>query len=218
MRTQFSLRSLPAALIAAAAFLSAVPAAHATPVGHAAAIPPPPCVPQPVTNIFVDSGSYSPPTKSSPTPGTTFGWTWTTATPESVTSGHGLPLFASAAKTSGSYTVMVWSAGTFPYHSSSDPSQKGTVEVSMCNVPKTAHVDTTVTFQVAHTHRRGRVADIQVLRPGATTWVWLHTDVTTIYSTFAPKRIGTYELRARLRDKLAKASSQMSPVSKVKVS
>jgi plastocyanin len=217
MSTLFSLRSLWAALIAAATLAVVVPGAVAAPIRAAAVPPPPPCVAQAVASILVDAGSYSPATRSSPTPGTTFGWTWNTATPESVTSGHGLPLLASSAKTSGTYDVTIWSAGSFPYHSSTDLSQKGTVEVSMCNVPKTAHVNTTVTFQVAQTHRRGWVADIQVLRPGTTKWVWLHTDVTTIYSTFAPKRVGTYELRARLRDKLAKASSEMSPVSRVKV-
>jgi len=218
MRLLFSFRSLPAALAAAAALVLAVPAAHAAPLPRAASIPPRPCVPAILTSIFVDAGSYSPVTQSSPTPGTKFGWTWTTPTAESVTSDNGLPLLNSAAKTSGSYAFTLWSAGSFPYHSSTDSTQKGTIEVSMCNVPKSARKGTTVTFQVAHVHHPGWVADIEVLRPGATAWAWLHTDVTTIYSTFSPNRTGTYQLRARLRDKSLKVSSGFSPVSKVKVS
>lgn len=217
MQTLSLLRALRPAAVAVVAILAAAPAAQAQPLRQTAAIPPPPCIPAVVTNIFVDAGAYSPATQSSSTPGTAFGWVWNTSTAESVTSDK-LPLMNSAAKTSGSYSFTLWSAGSFPYHSSTFPTQKGTINVSMCNVPKSAHKGTTVTFQVAHVHHPGWVADIQVLRPGATAWAWLHTGVTTIYSTFSPNRTGTYQLRARLRDKSLKLSSGFSPVSKVKVS
>lgn len=205
------------AVVVASTLLAAVPAAQAAPLPRAAA-PFAPCVPQLEPAVIVFAGSYSPPTRTSPTPGTKIEWDWATASPESVTSDGGYPLLASAAKTSGTYTKAFWSAGSFAYHSSTDTTQKGTIDISMCNVPKSAHVGATVPFQVASVHHPGWVADIEVLRPGATKWAWLHTDVTTVDSSFAPKRTGTYQLRARLRDKVAKKASGFSPVSKVKVS
>lgn len=211
------LRRLPAAAVAASALLAAAPSAHAAPLRPAAA-PSPPCVAQIEPAVLVFAGSYSPATRTSPTPGSKIEWDWSTATPESVTSNNGFPLLKSAAKTSGTYSVTFWSAGTFAYHSSTDTTQKGVVEIGICNVPKSAHAGHTVTFQVASVHHAGWVADIEVLRPGAAKWAWLHTNVTTINSSFAPKRTGTYQLRARLRNKTAKKSSGFSPISKVKVS
>jgi hypothetical protein len=137
---------------------------------------------------------------------------------ESVTSTGGLPLMASQAKTAGAYSFRFWSAGSFPYHSSADPSQKGVINIGMCNVPKTAHVGHMVEFQPDSAHRRGWVADIEVLRPGAARWAWLRTNVTTIYASFTPKRAGTFRLRARLRDKLIKQFSAFSPISTIRVS
>jgi hypothetical protein len=66
--------------------------------------------------------------------------------------------------------------------------------------------------------RRGWVADIEVLRPAASKWAWLKTDVTTTFVTFTPARAGTYQLRARLRDKALKKSSGFSPASTLRVS
>jgi len=97
-------------------------------------------------------------------------------------------------------------------------SQKGSVQVKMCNIPKTAHVNAQTKFQVASAHKRGWVADIEVLRPGTSKWAWLKTDVTTTFVTFTPARTGTYQLRARLRDKALKKSSGFSPASTLRVS
>jgi hypothetical protein len=128
-----------------------------------------------------------------------------------------VPLLSSATKANGTYTFRFWSAGSFPYHSAADPSQQGVIQIGMCNVPKTAHAGKVVDFQVASAHRRGWVADVEVLRPGATRWAWLRTNVTTRFTSFTPKRTGTFELRGRLRDKLAKKSSGFSPISRIKV-
>jgi hypothetical protein len=37
-------------------------------------------------------------------------------------------------------------------------------------------------------------------------------------ASFTPKRIGTFQLRARLRDKRIKKASAFSPVSKIRIS
>jgi hypothetical protein len=79
-------------------------------------------------------------------------------------------------------------------------------------------VGTSISLQVASAHKIGWVADIQVLRPDDSKWTWLRTDVTTPMVRITPERIGTYEFRARLRDKAIKASSGLSPVSKMGVS
>ncbi len=181
--------------------------------------PPPPCVAQVVPVVLVNHGAYSPRTLTTVTPGSTVEWQWNTGgAAESVTSTGGLPLMASRAKTTGTYDFRFWSAGSYPYHSSADPSQKGVINIGMCNVPKTARVGHLVEFQVASAHRRGWVADVEVLRPGATKWAWLRTNVTTRFTSFTPKRAGTFRLRARLRDKLIKQFSAFSPISTIRVS
>ncbi len=209
----------PVAAIAAAA-LAIVPGALAAPARTAVVpqIPPPRCMPAVQTILWVDSGSYSPATRTVPTPGSTEEWEWSTGSPESVTTTGALPLLHSAAKTTGTYEFTFWSAGTYGYHSSADAAQKGVIAVSMCNVPKTAHAGSVVWLQAASAHRRGWVADIEVLRPGATKWVWLKTDVTTTMVSLTPERAGTYEFRARVRDKAIKTASGFSPISKMHVS
>lgn len=214
IRTWVSRLARAAAAIAVA--LVAVPTAVAAPM-PAPAIQPPPCVPQIVPTVLIMGGGFSPATLTTNTPGTTVHWQWNGAT-ASVTSTGGLPLLKSQVKSSGTYSFAFWSAGSFPYHSTANTSQKGVVQVKMCNVPKTAHVNTATTFQVASTHRRGWVADVEVLRPGASKWAWLKTDVTTTFVTFTPSRTGTYELRARLRDKAIRKASGFSPVSTLRVS
>jgi plastocyanin len=204
-----------AAAVTAAAIV-AVPAAVAAPVG-AHVIQPPPCVPQIVPTILVMAGGFSPATRTTSTPGTTVHWQWNGAS-ASVTSTGGLPLLKSQVKSSGTYSVTFWSAGSFAYHSAANTSQRGTVQVKMCNVPKTAHVNAATSFQVASAHHAGWVADVQVLRPGAAKWAWLKNDVTTTWVTFTPARKGTYQLRARLRDKAAKKASGFSPASTLRVS
>jgi hypothetical protein len=42
--------------------------------------------------------------------------------------------------------------------------------------------------------------------------------VTTTWVTFTPARKGTYQLRARLRDKAVKKASRFSPASTLRVS
>lgn len=209
---------LTAALVAAA--LATAPGAVGAAASGSASpqIPPPRCLPEVEPIVMVNAGSYSPATRTVPTPGSTIEWEWSTASPESVTTTDSLPLLHSMAKTSGTYSFRFWSAGTYPYHSSTDAAQKGTVAVSMCNVPKTAHTGSVVWLQTASAHRVGWVADIEVLRPGRTTWAWLKTDVTTTMVSLTPERVGTYEFRARVRDKALKKASAFSPISKMRVS
>jgi hypothetical protein len=205
------------AAIIAIGLLVAPPAVAAPARSPAPAILPPPCVAQIVPTILVMGGGFSPATRTTSTPGTTVHWQWNGAG-ASVTSTGGLPLLKSLVKSSGAYSFTFWSAGSFPYHSTVNTSQKGVVQVKMCNVPKAARVNAATSFQVASTHKRGWVADIEVLRPGTSKWAWLMTDVATTFVTFTPARTGTYQLRARLRDKAVKKASGFSPASTLRVS
>ena len=75
----------PVAAIAAAA-LAIVPGALAAPARTAVVpqIPPPRCMPAVQTILWVEpSGSYSPATRTVPTPGSTKEWEWSTGSPES---------------------------------------------------------------------------------------------------------------------------------------
>ena len=169
-------------------------------------------------DIVVLSGGFSPAARTVPTVGSKVTWQWGGGATASVTSNGGLPLLKSLVRSSGTYSFTFWSAGSFPYHSLANPSKKGVIQVKMCNVPKTAHVNTATTFRVASAHRRGWVADVEVLRPGTTKWAWLKTDVTTALVTFTPARAGTYQLRTRLRDRAIKKASGFSPVGTIRVS
>ena len=210
----------PVAAIAAAA-LAIVPGALAAPARTAVVpqIPPPRCMPAVQTILSVDSGSYGPATRTVPTPGSTEEWEWSTGSPESVTTTGALPLLHSAAKTTGTYEFTFWSAGTYGYHSSADAAPRRASSPSRCaTFPKTAHAGSVVWLQAASAHRRGWVADIEVLRPGATKWVWLKTNVTTTMVSLTPERAGTCSFRDRVRDKAIKTASGFSPISKMHVS
>jgi plastocyanin len=206
------------AVAVGAAALVIVPAAGAVPTRAQVHIPPPPCLPEVEHEIMVNTGSYSPSTMITHTPGSASEWDWVNSGTASVTTTGRLPMLHSRVKSAGTYSFTFWSAGTYAYHSSIDASQKGVVAVGICNVPKAARAGSVMWLQPASAHRPGWVADIEVLRPGATEWAWLRYDVATTVVSLRPERIGTYEFRARLRDKAIRAYSGFSPVSETRVS
>ena len=216
-RLMLSTEVLLAVAVGVAALMM-VPGAGAAPTRALARIPPPPCLPEVEQEIMVNTGSYYPSTMITHTPGSASEWEWVNAGTASVTTTGRLPMLHSKVKSTGTYSFTFWSAGTYAYHSSIDASQKGVVAVGMCNVPKTARAGSVVWLQPARAHRPGWVADIEVLRPGATQWAWLRYDVRTTIVSLTPERIGPYRFRARLRDKATNAYSGFSPVSKMRVS
>ncbi len=203
-------------MIATAAMLLIASTAAARPL--VASITPPPCVAPVQASIFVDAGSYSPAHRTGLVPGSQQPWTWNTGgVTESVTSTT-IPLFTSGAKSSGSYQFTFFAAGGFQYHSSTNANQKGSVSVSLCNVPATSHIGSTVPVQYASAHHTGWVSDVQIKRPGSTTWAWLGYGLTGQFTSFTPAKIGTYYVRARLRHTTNNAASGFSPAKAVKVS
>lgn len=197
---------------------AAVAVAHTTASAVAAAAPRP-CAATVPPGVTVQGGVYTPTTLSVSRPGSTVTWDFHggTANAASATSTN-LTLFDSHPKGTGSYRFTFWSAGSYLYHSTTNPSQKGTIAVKMCNVPATAHVNSTVYMQPASSHHTGWVADIEVKRPGSSSWSVLKSGVATTMASFVPTKKGTYSLRARLRNTTSSQASAYSPASTVKVS
>ncbi len=180
-------------------------------------IQPIPCRPEVKPDIWVMDGSYSPIHQTGLTPGSSQEWYWqTSGALESVTSTH-LPLFHSALKSGGIYSFEFFASGTYPYHSTNDSTQKGTVAIGLCDVRSTAAVGSTVWVQYASQHHSGWQSDIEVKRPGTSSWSWLAYGLTGTLTSFKPTRTGTYSLRARLRHTTDNKSSGFSPIKTVKV-
>src|SRR5579862_4847056 len=74
--------------------------------------------------VFVDPTSYDPATVTQKLDGTI---DWMFVASNSVTDSSTMDLFGTGVKSSGSYEFSFTQAGTFAYHSSSQPSVKGTV-------------------------------------------------------------------------------------------
>jgi hypothetical protein len=179
-------------------------------------VPPPPCVPPVPPAVTVQGGSYSPTPLNLARPGSTV--TWNFHSPAASATSTNIALFNSGVKGSGSYKFNFWSAGTYPYHSTTNAAQTGQITVKMCNVPATAKVGSTVYMQFASSHHTGWVADIEIRHPGTTTWTWLKQGLTTTSTTFVATKAGTYGLRARIRHTTNGQVSGLSPESLVKVS
>jgi hypothetical protein len=168
--------------------------------------------------VFVDAGSYYPEETTGGLPGVQVNWTWTTGEiPESVTS-MPLGLFDSGAMTMGNYSYSFESAGTFSYDSTVDASQVGTVAVSICDLPTSTTVGTTVYGEYAQAHQRGYVEDIKWRTPGATKWSWYARGQKGTEFSFAPDETGAYEFRARMREPSTHHVSGWSPTTTMTVS
>ena len=210
MRRYLALLPLTVGIACAAALT-----AHGT-ASAVTSVPPAPCAPIVPPSIQVMSGAYTPSTLGLTRPGSTV--TWNFFSPAASVTSTNMTLFNSGVKSSGTYKFDFWSAGTFTYDSSTNAAEKGKITVRMCNVPATAKVGSTVYMQPASSHRTDWVADIEVHRPGATSWTWLKYGVATTMTTFVPTVKGSYVLRARLRHTTNNQFSGFSPISIVKVS
>jgi plastocyanin len=190
-------------------------AAHST-ASAVATAPPAPCAAVIPPGVTVQGGAYSPTPLALARPGSTV--TWTFHSPAASVTSTNIALLNSGVKSSGTYKFNFWSAGTYPYHSTTNASQTGQITVKMCNVPATARVGSTVYMQPASSHHTGWVADIQIRRPGTSTWTWLKQGLTTTMTSFVPTKTGTYGVRARLRHTTNNQVSGLSPISVLKVS
>jgi len=147
---------------------------------------------------------------SAPTPGSvsiTMGscvrWSFIAGGQHSVSDSSGMGLFGSGPRSpAGEYGFCFDWAGTYSYQDAFN-AIPGTVKVPMTAKPKSGTVSTTfsITWANAPAPPDGFVFDVQIERPGSTTFASWMTGVTTVSSPFTPDAgAGTYRFRARLRN------------------
>ncbi|SRR6266511_291267 len=147
-------------------------------------------------------------------------WSFTGTSGHSATDRSGMGLFDSgihAAATSYSFAFV--GAATYPYWDTVSHFT-GTVQVGLVASPTKGGTQTAFVLTWASgALPAGYVADVQVQRPGSTTWSnWL-TGQTATSGTFTPDAgVGTYRFRARVRKTANGKASAYSPARAVNVS
>lgn len=143
---------------------------------------------------------------------------WNFKGPSRHTATAAMGLFNSGTKSaSTSYSFVFVAAGKYAYQCTLHPSQmKGTVAVPMRRSPSSGTTTTAFVLTWASSSPpAGHVVDVQVKRPGTTSFVNWKTNQTARQASFTPDAgAGTYAFRSRLRNtSTAKASSYSAPVS-----
>ncbi|HLK44303.1 MAG TPA: hypothetical protein VKV34_13255 [Thermoleophilia bacterium] len=200
MTKGLSFRVAISVLTATGLFVSSTAAANA--------VPPAPQI------VSVFSSSYDPVNVTQKLDGTI---EWVFLASNSVTDSSTMGLFNSGVKSSGQYEFSFTQAGTFAYHSSSQPSVKGTV---IWNVIRSRNDGAPGTYTVtwASAIRSGYVEDVEITRPGATTYSWLAFGTTAKSSTLDLGKAGRYWFRARMRKQANNGVSGFSPAVSIAIS
>jgi plastocyanin len=116
------------------------------------------------------------------------------------------------------YTKTFYFAGGFGYHCMHHPTLmtgRITVPLRVSGTPSTGY---TIRWSAALTTPSNRSFDLEVLRPGSTTWAYLRKNTTTRSMHYNPTRNGTYKLRARTDNRTLGVSSGWTPVRSVTIS
>jgi len=159
------------------------------------------------------ASGFSPKTLRTAGPGTTVHFTFFGPRTRDVTDTSALALFDSGTKTPGSsFEFLFSSAGTYSYRDSLQTAATGKVIVPVTATPTTGSTATTFTLTWASTApATGFVFDVQVLRPGAATYVDWQPGTTATSGTFVPDLgVGKYLFRARLRRTVDNAATGFS--------
>jgi plastocyanin len=167
--------------------------------------------------IKVTDSGFTPSTQSVSL-GTTVQWNFFGPSGNSVTDGTGMGLFGSGAKAPVSYFRFAYiGAGQYSVVDGLGHTMLVTVAPKAKPASGTVSTPFTITWSSA-TAPAGFVFDVQVLRPGSSTWTnWL-TGQTAKSGAFTPDAgTGTYQFRALMR-KLAGGSAANSPAKKITVS
>jgi plastocyanin len=117
-----------------------------------------------------------------------------------VTDTSGIGLFDTGPMPAGtSASVPVLGAGRYPFACEIHPSMTGALQVGLIATPLTGTTTTSFTLRWSKVAApTGFVFDVQVKRPGSTTWKPLVSDSTAGGAIFTPDRgIGSYSFRAR---------------------
>ena len=133
----------------------------------------------------------------------------------SATDSTGMGLFNSGPKSGSSadptYSFAFEAAGSYPFSSTTTPSVKGTISVSMRRSPASGHLSTTFAIGVTCAVRKGFASDVEIRPPGGN-WAWWRYGVTTTSVGFKATRTGTYQFRSRLRRASNNTFSGFSPL------
>ena len=130
--------------------------------------------------------------------------------PHTTTSFQGF--WSSGTKYAGqSFTRAFPFAGAFGYYCKFHTSMTGriTVPLRVSGSPSTGY---RLTWSAATTTPTNRSFDVQVRRPGSTTWVNLRQNTTTKTLFYNPATNGTYSFRARTDNKTSGQSSGWTPL------
>jgi plastocyanin len=168
--------------------------------------------PSPGWAVVLD-GSYAPPTVPVSV-GSTVHWQFRGENPHTVTDASALGMYDSGSVApGGTFAHTFFAAGAFPYRSSTDSGMTGTIRVEPDVSPR--HGTTQTEFAVGwalDSMPAGHVADVQVRRPGSSSFVTWRTAQTGPGSTFAPDAgAGQYAFRARVRQSATGKTSSWSP-------
>ena len=137
-----------------------------------------------------------------------------------VTDASGMGLFDSGPKAVGSLAgVTIPGAGSYAYRCTIITSMTGTLKANMTASPTSGKTATVFTLSWAGSGPpNGFGFDVQVKRPGSSTWVSLRNDTLTPSATWTPTNgTGTYQFRTRLQRLGATAASGWSAALSVSV-
>lgn len=108
-------------------------------------------------------------------------------------------------------------AGSYGYHCTQHPTLVGTVRVPLAYTGSPG-AGYTLTWSSAPSAPAHRNFDIQVKKPGTTSFVAFKTRTTQLHAAFNPSRTGKYQFRARTRNTSNGKSSGWSPVATLSIS
>ncbi len=153
--------------------------------------------------------------------GQTVNWIFKGPNNHTVSDSTGIGLFDSGITAPGStpFTVTFPSAGSYPYMCQLHPTMRGTVRVPMNVSPATGNAATQFTITWSSVGApNGFVFDIQVKRPGASSFVDWKLSRTRRRAVFTSDAgAGRYSFRARLRKLSNGAHSGYSPARRISV-
>ena len=168
-------------------------------------------------NVTVKNNAISP---NAPTPaqGATVRWSFIGPSVHSVHDSQSLGLFDSGSKAPGTaFSYAFSAAGSYSYQCSIHPSNEtGTIKIPL-KVATTAAKGVPLTVTWASAQLNGYVYDVQVRKPGVTTWTNWKTDSTQLRGDYTPALTGTYGFRARLQRISNSKASNWSPLASVPV-
>jgi Tol biopolymer transport system component len=153
------------------------------------------------------------PSTAKPKQGASVLWTNRGDEAHTVTDNTGMGLYDSGnIAPDGAYILRFLSAGKFAYFCTIHPTMTGIVQVPIIVAPLTGTVSTTFTVTwSAKPNQPNLVFDVQIQRPGQTTFSDWKTGIATASATFVPDSgTGSYAFRSRVRSTLNGAASQYS--------